>query len=64
MNRHTSYCFRIFVLLGACLLAVGCATTGGGGPMIPSDGARQPMSTKPAVGVPQQRAKIHTELGA
>lgn len=64
MNRHTVDSFRIIVVLGACLLTTGCATTGGGGPMIPSDGARQPMSARPAVGVPQQRAKIHTELGA
>lgn len=57
--------FRAAGLLASCvLLLAGCATSGGGGPVIPSDGARQPMSQKPAVGVPQQRAKIHTELGS
>ncbi len=61
MNRYT---LGVVALLGASLLATGCVTTNGGGPVIPSDGARQPMSSKPAVGVPQQRAKIHTELGS
>ena len=56
---------RTATIFAICLLAAGCTSTGGGGgPIIPTDGARQPMSSKPAVGVPQQRAKIHTELGA
>ena len=64
MTRHTLHTLRIAVVIGAGLFAIGCATTGGGGPIMPSDGARPPMSSKPAVGVPQQRAKIHTELGS
>lgn len=51
------------MLCAALLVLAGCQTTGSG-PVIPSDGARQPMSSKPAVGVPQTRAKVHTELGS
>jgi type IV pilus assembly protein PilF len=61
MTRPT---VRAAALFCACLILVtGCVSTGGG-PVIPSDGARPPMSSRPAVGVPQTRAKVHTELGA
>ena len=55
---------RTVVSTCMCLLVISCATTEGGGPVVPSDRARQPMSARPAVGVPQQSAKVHTELAA
>lgn len=55
---------RTVVTTGLCFLMFGCATTEGGGPGPSGDRARQPMSARPAVGVPQQSAKVHTELAA
>ncbi len=41
---------------------ISCTTSGG--PSVPRDGARQPISAQTPVGDAHQRAKIHTELGS
>jgi type IV pilus assembly protein PilF len=51
---------KTIVALGLTVLLAGCTATGSGS----GYGAQQAVSARPAEGVQQQRAKIHTELGS
>lgn len=51
---------KLLAAMAVVIVASACTTTGPGS----SEGAQQPMSSKPAQSEQQQRAKVHTELGS